>query len=116
MNKRVKVIPFLKIKNAFIVISGRKTERINLVTPSMSFFYVNEVKDIAVEWEPRYGPITTIYKCNEKDPDAEPHWYFDYCTGYGNWSQLAVNENNLGKLFYTGEYEALFRVLKDWCN
>ncbi len=114
--KRVKVIPFPGIKNAYIVVSGTITKTSNQVESNMSFLYVNQEKTKAVEWEPNYGPITVLHKCDKDHPEAQAHWYFDYCTGYGDWSQLAVNENHLGKKFYTGNYKELFNVLKEWCE
>ena len=112
MNPRVKVIPFSGIENAYIVISGNKTVTPNRVKSNMSFFYLDG--DIGVEWEPNYGPITVLYSCDKDHPEAQEHWYFDYFTGNGNWSQLAVNENRLGEYFYTGDYKSLFNVLKQW--
>ena len=112
MNSRVKVIPFPGIENAYVVISGNKTDTANKVRKNMSFFYLDG--DIGVEWEPEYGPITIIYSCDKDHPEAQEHWHFDYCTGYGDWSQLAVNENRLGERFYTGDYKGIFNVLKQW--
>jgi len=114
MNKRVKTIPFPEIENAYIVISGNQADTTNQVRSNMSFFYVKD--GIGVEWEPNYGPITTIYSCNKDHPEAQKHWYFDYFTGMGHWGQLAVNENRLGERFYSGDYEGIFLVLKDWWN
>ena len=114
MKESMKVIPFPKIENAYIVISGWKNNKLNKVKSEMSFLYAD--KTIGVEWEPNYGPITVLYQCGEKHPEAEEHWFFGYITGQQHWSQLAVNENNLGELFYTGQYEKLFNILKEWCN
>ena len=112
MPSRIKVIPFPEIENAYIVISGRPRTESNLVEPIMSFFYVED--DVGVEWEPRNGPITIIYKCDKDHPEAQPHWYFDYYTGPGHWSQLAVNEEMLGEKFCRGQYELIFNTLKRW--
>ena len=112
MNNSVKCIPFPDIKNAYVVISAGESTKPNNVEKCMSFFYVEG--DIGVEWEPDYGPITVIYKCLEDDPNAQMHWFFDYCTGYGNWSQLAVLEQGLDVAFLSGNYEMLFGILKDW--
>jgi hypothetical protein len=112
MNKSITVLPFPEIKNAYIVISGRETDTINKVTPSMSFLYGTE--KIAVEWEPDYGPITILYSCAKDHPEAQEHWFFPFITGYGNWNQLAVNRERLGEKFYTGKYKELFEVLKNW--
>ena len=113
MNPRVKVIPFPEIENAYIVISGNKSEEAcNKVRSNISFFYVHD--NIGVEWEPNYGPITVLYGCKETDKDAQKHWYFDYFTGQCHWSQLAVNRERLGEKFYLGNYEGIFNVLRQW--
>jgi hypothetical protein len=113
MKKRIKCIPFPGITNAYIVISGsHKKDSCNEVSSNMSFLYHND--KIAVEWEPNYGPITVLYECDKDHEEAQKHFFFDYCTGYGHWSQLAVQEERLGEKFYTGNYEGLFEVLKRW--
>lgn len=114
MNKNVRCIPFVGIKNAYMVISGYKEETGNGVKKCMSFFYDNG--DIGAEWEPDNGPITVIYKCNKAHEKAEKHWFYDYCTGYGNWSQLAVESEGLPNAFLTGAYDYLFAVLKKWAS
>ena len=112
MRPSVKVIPFPEIENAYIVISGRESDTPNGVNKNMTFFYHNE--NVSVEWEPKNGPITTIYACSKHHPDAEEHWFYPYCTGYGNWSQLAVLTEGLPEAFITGNYKQLFEILKNW--
>lgn len=112
--KRIKVIPFPEIENAYIVISGHKKDTQNEVSSIMSFLYAED--NIGAEWEPNYGPITIIYPCEKDHPEAQPHWYFDYYKGPGYWSQLAVNEEKLGPAFYTGDYDYIFAVLKRWAR
>ena len=112
MNNNVRCIPFPEIENAYVVISGHKADNGNGVKKCMSFFYDNG--DIGAEWEPDNGPITIIYKCSKDDKDAQKHWFYDYCMGYGNWSQLAVNEEGLPSAFLMGDYDWLFNILKSW--
>jgi len=112
MNKRVAILPFPEIENAYVAISGKTAETSNGVSSTISFLYATE--EIAVEWEPNYGPITVLYKCDKTHPKAKEHWFFDYTTGYRNWSQLAVNRTGLGEKFSSGNYKALFQVLKSW--
>lgn len=114
MIKSVKCIPYPGIENAYIVISARKSDTGNGCQKNMSFFWAS--KDIGIEWEPDYGPITIIYKCDKDHKDAEPHWFYDYYTGQGNWSQLAVKREYLPKAFISGDYEHIFRVLKEWAK
>lgn len=112
MNSNIKCIPFVEIENAYVVISGCKADNGNGVKKCMSFFYDNG--DVGVEWEPDNGPITVIYKCEKDHENAKEHWFYDYCTGYGNWAQLAVKEEGLPESFILGDYKHIFSVLKNW--
>jgi len=111
--KGVKVIPFPEIENAYVVISARyNEEKCNKCEPIMSFLYANETR--GVEWEPSYGPITLLISCGNRHPEAREHFFFPYITGYGNWTQLGVNDNLLGRRFSKGDYEGIFNVLKSY--
>ena len=112
INKNVRCIPFNGIDDAYVVISAYKADGGNGLRKCMSFFYDNG--DIGAEWEPDFGPITKIYKCDKDDADAQPHWFYDYYTGNGHWAQMAVEEEGLHTAFLNGEYERLFAVLKSW--
>jgi len=115
MNKNVKCIPFPNIENAYIVISGHKNKNTgNGVRKCMSFFYDSGM--VGAEWEPENGPITVIYSCCKEHEESQPHWFYDYCTGYGNWSQLAVNNEMLPDAFLDGNYSFIFSVLAKWAN
>ena len=114
MNKNIRCIPFPGIENAYVVISGHKADTGNGVKKCMFFFYDNG--NIGAEWEPDNGPITVIFKCSKDDENAQPHWFYDYYSGNGNWSQLAVNEEGLPDVFLIGDYEYLFAVLKKWAD
>jgi len=115
MNPSVKCIPFPDIDNAYVVISGHKSEHTgNGVQKCMTFFYGGD--KIGAEWEPDNGPITVIYSCDKDTDGAQPHWFYDYCTGYGNWSQLAVDREHLPDAFLAGSYDYIFGVLKAWAD
>ncbi len=114
MNKKIKCIPIPNIKNAYIVISAHKTNSCNGVKKCMSFFYGG--KDIGAEWEPDYGPITVIYNCSKDNKQAQEHFFYDYCDGYGAWSQCAVRDEHLDRMFIEGDYDGIFRVLKQWAT
>ena len=111
--ERVKCIPFPGIENAYVVISARKAERTgNKIAKCMSFFYANG--NVGAEWEPDHGPITVIYRCEKENEEAKPHWFYPYYTGLANWSQLAVEEEELPEAFLTGDYDHIFWVLEKW--
>ena len=112
MHQNVKAIPFPGIPNAYIVISAVKSEKGNGVEKRMSFFYDNGMK--GAEWEPDYGPISIYNKCEKNDEGAMPHFFYEYYTGQGNWSQLAVQREGLPDSFLAGDYPAIFAVLKSW--
>ena len=114
MNTNIICIPFPGIDNAYVVISGRKADNSNGVEKCMSFFY--DHGNVGAEWEPNYGPITIIYKCGKDDKESQEHWFYDYCTGYGNWSQLAVEDEGLPEAFLNGDYGHLFAVLRFWSD
>jgi hypothetical protein len=114
INKNVRCIPFDGIKNAYVVISGHKAETVNGVQKCMSFFYDNG--NVGAKWDPDNGPITMIYSCKSEDEDAQPHWFYDFYTGEGYWSQSAVEEEGLPSAFLNGDYKYLFSVLKKWSD
>jgi len=114
MNKGIKCIPFPDIENAYVIISAYKTDGGNGVKKCMTFFY--DSGRVGVEWEPDHGPITTIYKCTKEHKDARPHYFYDFCTGNGNWSQLGVEEGGLPEAFLNGDYVKIFAVLKRWTD
>jgi hypothetical protein len=114
MNKRIKCVPFPDIDNADVVISGHQSDSASGVKKCMTFFYGGP--EIGAEWEPDYGPITVIHSCTRDAENAQEHYFYDYCDGYGSWSQLAVNEEGLGKMLIRGDYEGIFEVLKRWAT
>jgi hypothetical protein len=115
LNKNIKVIPFPGLENCYVVISGVKSNRTgNGCEKRMTFFYGDE--EGGAEWEPDYGPITRITPCSKDAEKAEPHFFYDYFTGNGNWSQLAVEREGLAEMFLAGDYAGMFSVLKRWAS
>jgi len=117
MNKfpNVCCVPFKDIKNAYVIISACKSDRNgNGIEKRMSFFFDNG--EVGAEWEPDHGPITVLYKCDKDHEAATPHWFYEFTTGQGHWSQLAVDEESLSQHFLEGNYDRIFQVLNDWAN
>jgi hypothetical protein len=112
--KSLKIIPFPGIEGGYYIISFRELDKANYIEANQSFLYVSEIGDKAVEWEPEYGPITKLDRCDKNHPDAVEHYFFPYCTGFGNWSQLGVENSHLPELLLEGDYKGLFEVLKSW--
>lgn len=120
LDSRVKSIKL--DENFYLSISGRHTNGTgNKCEPVISFAYING--DVLAEWEVQNGPITIITKCLEslkKDTDfgrtVKPHHIFGWCTGYGNWAQMAVNEFRLPESFIAGKYSEIRNVLEMFLN
>lgn len=139
IKKRVAVLPFKDIPNAYLCISGKKRkteqygERFYLghrehkneyidntfrVEPCITFLY--DGGDCCAEWDGELGPIQLWYKCaadyKEGYDEARPHWFYDYAFGAGHWSQMAVDESELPRKFNLGDYEGIFAALKSWAT
>ena len=85
------------------------------VKNNFSFCYIQG--DWAAEWEPEYGPIQVWHKCDELALNAVKHYIFDYTDSPGlNWSQLAVDENELPWNANHGNWQHIFNVLKRWAE
>ncbi len=137
--KRVAVLPFPGIENAFVCVSGRekapprrhgeKWHESHIeetckdqwpnefrTEPHMTFAYVHD--NCCAEWDGEHGPVQLWFRCEkdyEKDWDkAREHWIFDYAYGSGHWSQLAVDRDGLPQAFNRGDYAHIFAVLKRW--
>lgn len=115
MKRAVKILPFPDIQNAYLAISFGKTVESHPHTKTCVSFIYDGGNGVAVEWEPEHGPIVVMYKCEKDHPEAKPYWFWEYCTGFGHWSQLAVEERGLPEALYSGDYQYIFNVLKEWC-
>jgi hypothetical protein len=110
--KSLKILPFPDIENAYVIISARESSKKgNRVYQNLTYLY-NCGNGIAVEWEPEYGPLTVLYKCTKDHEDAKEHFFFDYVTGYGNWSQMDVDNTGIVEYLADGDYEMVFGILK----
>jgi hypothetical protein len=102
--------------NCYILVSGMlKYDDFgdSYVQPTMSFLY--DAGEYAAEWEPRYGPIQVWHKCDKDAENAQEHYYYDYHNSSAlNWSQLAVDQNNLPKALANCEFDYIFSVLRRW--
>lgn len=106
------------IENAWILVSGsrRKTDDPYFCAKAtISFLY--DSGSWAAEWEPEYGPIQVWHKCDEKAENAKPHYFYEFTdNGPGNWSQMAVDNNELPQAFVNGEYKYIFGILEQWAK
>jgi len=119
MRDSIKKIPFPDIDGAFIIISAHefldehKRPRGNGCEPTLSFVYING--DYAAEWEPQYGPISTIQKADADAEGVRECYIFGHRVDSPlNWSQLAVEDMGLPRAFLRGHYEFIFDVLRSW--
>ena len=82
---------------------------------NFSFCFING--DYAAEWEPEYGPIQVWHKCGKDAENAHEHYVFEYTdSGGANWSQLAVDREELPQSANAGNWQYIFNVLKDWAE
>lgn len=142
---RVKIIPWPGIEGAYLCISGKKrpselvgdrwygkpehAEIINKygnrdfrTEPCITF--LANVGTVAAEWDGAFGPIQithqvpTDFVAPADSWGGEPaeHWFFDRAIWRGHWSQVAVEENGLPRMFNDGDFEGIFRVLRSWAD
>ncbi len=120
MNKTIVMTKIPNIEDAYIVVSFSR-EKINSllncdsisISKNLSFFY-DLGKGKAVEWEPKYGPLTFIEECDKDHDNAQPHFFYKYCTGYGGWSQLIVDNKDMKNILLDGDYERIFEIMKEF--
>lgn len=118
---RVLVVPVSKYgEGARIIYSAAKRDLKDTfgefqVTNIFSFCYIND--DYAAEWEPQHGPIQVWHRCEKDDENSRPHYIFDFTdSGALNWSQMAVDENELPRSANQGDWQYIFNVLADWAH
>ncbi len=118
--KRVGKAAFDGIPNAYILVSASQRDMKETFgdykcQATMSFLY--DAGDVAAEWEPEYGPIQVWRKANANTPEAKEHYFYDWVENCpGNWSQMAVEENELPQAFVGGDYRYIFGVLQGWAE
>lgn len=105
--------------NCYLLTSFRRRDDVFedefLVDCTISFLY--DAGEYAAEWEPKHGPIQVWHKCKKDAIEAKEHYYYDYTDSPGgNWSQLAVSENGLPQAANAGNFDHIFRVLKNWAR
>lgn len=119
-NKQRKVIKAKYKDNCWLLLSGidkrdGRSDYIGYVEYVASFLY--DAGDIAVEWEPKYGPIQIWHRCEKDAEGAQEHYFFDYQNSRsGSWSQIAVESHNLHHHFFAGDFDYIFNILKDWAK
>lgn len=96
-----------------------------LITPHVSFL-ADSGEGMAAEWEPQYGPIQLWTECaedwrgqaehgNEIKPRA--HWHFAFVEDKpADWSQLAVDREDLKGMLSRGNLEGVFNALMCWAS
>lgn len=110
--KSLVILPFTGIDNAYVIISAfNQSENANGVYQNLSYLY-DCGNGVAVEWEPESGPLTVLYECTKNNSKAKEHFFFEYCTGYGDWSQRAVDSTRIAKYLADGNYEMVFDILR----
>jgi len=121
MNKLQKRILKLEYRpNCYLLFSAAKRDPKEtygdfLVKANVSFFY--DAGNKGAEWEPEHGPIQVWSRCDSDNEDAQEHYFYDYHNSKpGNWSQLAVDRNQLPQAAHSGDWDYIFAVLEDWAQ
>lgn len=114
MNKSIQVLPFPNILDAYVVISGIRSNHGNGCAINMSFFY--GTKKGGVEWLPDFGPFTLITPVDGNHPEAKPHWFYKYYKGDSEWAQAIVDESQIVDYFLMGDYQRVFEILKNFTD
>ena len=89
-------------------------------------FFADGDNGVAAEWEPRFGPIQLWTECAEDWTEttqfggtakAKAHWHFPFVRDeHMNWSQLAVEDNQLKQELIDGNLNHIFGVLMRWAE
>jgi len=118
---RVACLPFPGIDGAFLCLSGGKKED-GKSEGRITFIY--DAGPTCAEWDGKYGPIQIWWKRLEgwtngdkEYPElAEKHWFYEFSSGRGHWSQCAVDDEGLAEKFTSGDYVGIFNVLRVWAD
>lgn len=96
-----------------------------LITPHVSFL-ADSGEGTAAEWEPQYGPIQLWTECDqdwrgqtERGNEIKPraHWHFAFVEEKpADWSQLAVDREDLKGMLSRGNLDGVFNVLLRWAS
>jgi hypothetical protein len=121
MNEKQKFVIKSEYKpNCFVLASfarkdPKETRGEFYVRSCVSFLY--DAGEYAAEWEPEYGPIQVWHKCAASADGAKEHYYYDFTDSPGgNWSQMAVEQNQLPQAANRGDFDYIFSVLKHWAS
>lgn len=83
--------------------------------PNFSFFV--DLEGTAVEWDGASGPLQVFRECAEDAEDAREHYFYDFQNASPMaWAQGYVDEMELPKSFVEGNYDYIFRVIRDFCE
>ena len=113
--KQKRVIKTQWKENCYIISSFpiRKDDEEFMVESFVSFLY--DKGNIAVEWEPQYGPVQVWIKGSKET--GKEHYFYDYVEDTPfNWSQMAVDSNRLKQAAYYGNFDHIFEVLKRFAD
>jgi hypothetical protein len=136
---RVAVLPWHDAPGCYLVVSGERRRKEQYgerwykgheehrqkyptvevrTTPRITFTYV--CNGVAAEWDGENGPIQLWFRSHEgyKEgyDEARAHWLWPFAFGAGHWAQGAVDEAKLPDKFNEGDFDGIFRVLRDWVD
>lgn len=96
-----------------------------LIKPHVSFL-ADSGEGTAAEWEPQCGPIQLWTECTEdwrgqteRGNEIKPraHWHFAFVEDKpADWSQLAVDREDLKGMLSRGNLDGVFDALMRWAS
>jgi len=107
-------------ENCYILISAKKKNYEGISSGYNAESFVSLLYDagtVAAEWEIEHGPIQIWYKASELKEGTRQHYYYDFVIDTPmNWSQMAVEKNELPQAAVRGDWDYIFAVLEDWAS
>lgn len=117
-NRVVTKLPVPDAENCYILLSfGERDRQFGCVQCDYIVSFLYDAGDTAAEWEPKYGPISILWKCGADHPKAKRHYFYDHIIDEPlNWAQNAVDDYELPRRAIDGDLQAIFWVLREFAE
>jgi hypothetical protein len=115
-NSRVMVSKYKE--HCFVLVSAKlrdTSETCGLICVKSVVSLLYDAGNVAAEWELEYGPIQIWRKADKLEEGTKEHYFYKFVYDTPmNWSQLAVDRNELPQAANRGDWDYIFSVLEDW--
>lgn len=79
--------------------------------------FVLDTGTVAVEWEPKFGPLQLWFRAPDDDETADDSYVWPkHRTPPLSWSQTAVDKEGLPEALARGDLAYVFSVLRRWAE